>query len=148
MSLSNLRISFTAIPHIIYTSNAFAIEFQTPNTGKNFLEKLDSIRPPNVEVKKLHPRTWRKLVNIFSHVFQALLMWSHTLDLKNLWCYLQMNHSRSTPQLRPLCGLNLASLYLSISCRLDFPGFIALTPNLHNKAKSFRSTRPNPPYLF
>lgn len=47
--------------------------------------------------------------------FHALLMCPHTLDPTTPIWFLQVNQSRLTPQLFPLCGLNLASLYLSIA---------------------------------
>jgi hypothetical protein len=36
-------------------------------------------------------------------------------------------------QLFPLCGLNLADLYLTISCRLDSPSSVALIIYLQSK---------------
>ena len=44
----------------------------------------------------------------------------------------------------------MASLYLSISCKLDSPGFMALTIHLNNTLvlAVFGSTSPKPPYFF
>lgn len=44
----------------------------------------------------------------------------------SLQACLLVNHPRPTPHILPLCKLNLASLYLGISCKLDLLGFVAL----------------------
>ena len=80
---------------------------------------------------------------------RSVIKQSATIHLGIPWCCLLVNQSRLSPNFIILCGLNLVSLCLSMSWRLDSPGSIALTIHLHRRLvlAAFGSTSPSPPYF-
>ena len=76
---------------------------------------------------------WRNLIHQFDHNLLRFTNVTQTVKLVNPICCLLMNQSRPILQLLPLCELNLANLYLSISWRLDYLSSIAFTMHLQRR---------------
>ena len=104
----------------------FVIQFMGPSVGKTFINGFKACWPSKVRVNQSHQRVGERIVHALRHNLPCFIDMTQGLRLKGylvLLSCLLVNQSKLPlpPNFLPLWELNLANMYLRISCRLDSP---------------------------
>ena len=101
-------------------------------------------------MQQFHPCARGKWIEAFHYNLPSFTNVAPHFGARDALVFFTSEPIKANPQLQPVCGLNMTSLFASISWRLDSPGSIALTIHLHRRLvlEAFGSTNPRPPTFF